>query len=63
MVLKYVLIKYYSSSHVHNYVPPAAADAVDAVVAASRPKPKLLTSKQRLGKIMGIKGNGARWKP
>ncbi len=42
--------------------PPAAADAVNAVVAASRSKPKLLTPKQRLGKIMGIKGGGARWK-
>ena len=40
----------------------AAADAVNAVVAAARPKPKLLTAKQRLGKIMGLKGGGSRWK-
>ena len=32
----------------------AAANAVDAVVAASRPKSKLLTPKQRLSKILGI---------
>ena len=40
----------------------AAADAVNAVVAAARSKPKLLTAKQRLGKIMGLKGGGSRWK-
>ena len=32
----------------------AAANAVDTVLAASKPKSKLLTPKQRLGKILGL---------
>ena len=39
----------------------AAATAVDAVLAASRPKSKPLTAKQRLGKILGL-SRGGRWK-
>jgi len=38
----------------------AAASAVSAVVAASRPKSKLLTPKQRLGKILGLGKNNRR---
>ena len=41
---------------------PAAATAVDAYLAASRPKSKPLTTKQRLGKILGLKkAGGGRW--
>ena len=46
----------------YSFLISAAADAVNAVVTAARPKPKLLTAKQRLGKIMGLKGGGSRWK-
>ncbi len=42
------------------YLYVAAANAVDAVLAATRPKSKLLTLKQRLGKILGLNRFGKR---
>ena len=41
---------------------PAAASAVDAALAASKPRSKPLTTKQRLGKILGLNKFGGRWK-
>lgn len=39
-----------STTHTHT----AAATAVSAVLAASKPRTKMLTPKQRLGKILGL---------
>ena len=56
----------YHTSHYPNILIPspsssAAASAVNAALAASKPKSKPLTAKQRLGKIMGL-SKGGRWK-
>ena len=51
---------FYRALTLHYLLLVAAANAVDAVLAATRPKSKLLTPKQRLGKILGLNRSGKR---